>query len=142
MIYKVKQVYTMIFSKLKEEDKKLIEENLEGVEREIFEEMHPYDKKHSVNVLKGVLKSNVLREDKLYIRLALLHDCGKDVKTTFGQRVKYSLFKVGRIHFHPKRGYEKLNEMDYKLALLVQKHHNKNIDNDKLRAFQKIDNKN
>ena len=115
---------------------------MEGVEREIFEEMHPYDKKHSVNVLKGVLKSNVLREDKLYIRLALLHDCGKDVKTTFGQRVKYSLFKVGRIHFHPKRGYEKLNEIDYKLALLVQKHHNKNIDNDKLRAFQKIDNKN
>ena len=64
------------------------------------------------------------------------------MKTTFGQRVKYSLFKVGRIHFHPKRGYEKLNEIDYKLALLVQKHHNKNIDNDKLRAFQKIDNKN
>ena len=28
MIYKVKQVYTMIFSKLKEEDKKLIEEKL------------------------------------------------------------------------------------------------------------------
>ncbi len=94
---------------------KLIEENLEGVEREIFEEMHPYDKKHSVNVLKGVLKSNVLREDKLYIRLALLHDCGKDVKTTFGQRVKYSLFKVGRIHFHPKRGYEKLTFIDKKM---------------------------
>ena len=54
MIYKIKQVYTMLFPKLKEDDKKLIEDNLEGVEREIFEAMHPYDKKHSVNVLKGV----------------------------------------------------------------------------------------
>lgn len=104
--------------------------------------MSAYDKKHSVNVLKGVLKSQLLRNDKLFIRLALLHDCGKDPKTTFGQRVKHSLFKAGRIKFHPKRGYEKLNHLDYKLALLVQKHHNKNIDNEKLRAFQKIDNKN
>lgn len=142
MIYRFKQIYTMLFPKLKYEDLVLITNNLDNTEREIFDAMHPYDQKHSVNVLKGVLKNPLLKDDMLYRRLALLHDCGKPSDTTFKIRLKYSLFKVGRIKFHPNRGYEKLNSLDYKLALLVQKHHNKNIDNDKLRAFQKIDNKN
>ena len=142
MIYKIKQVYNIFFPKLKDEDLELIEINLEEAERKIFDEMHPYDKKHSINVLKGVLKNVFLKNDMLYRRLALLHDCGKDSSTTFMTRVKYSLFKIGRIHYHPSRGYEKLREIDYKLALLIQKHHNRNIDNIKLKAFQKIDNKN
>lgn len=142
MIYRFKQVYTMLFPKLKYEDLVLVSTNIDGVEREIFDTMSDYDKKHSVNVLKGVLKNSLLAEDNLYRRLALLHDCGKDPKTTFGERVKYALFKVGKLRFHNNRGFEKLNDIDYKLALLVLKHHNKNIDNDKLRAFQKIDGKN
>lgn len=142
MIYRFKQVYTMLFPRLKYEDLVLITNNIDGVERQIFDAMSPYDKKHSVNVLKAVLKNPLLREDMLFRRLALLHDCGKDPKTTFGERIKNSIFKVGRLKYHPNRGYEKLNEIDYKLALLVLKHHNKNIDNDKLRAFQEIDGKN
>lgn len=142
MIYRFIQVYTMLFPKLKYEDLVLITNNIDGIERELFDAMSDYDKKHSVNVLKGVLNEPLLSDDNLYRRLALLHDCGKDPKTTFGERVKYSIFKVGKLKFHPNRGYEKLNEIDYKLALLVLKHHNKNIDNDKLRAFQEIDGKN
>lgn len=142
MIYRFKQVYTMFFRKLKYEDLVLITNNIDGLERQIFDAMSPYDKKHSVNVLKGVLKNPLLKDDSLYRRLALLHDCGKDPKTTFGERAKHSIFKNGKLKYHPNRGYEKLCDIDYKLALLVQKHHNKNIDNKEFKAFQKIDGKN
>ncbi len=142
MIYRFKQVYTMLFPKIKEEELILVNEILEGFEKQLFDSMSDYDKKHSINVLKGVLKNSILKYDDMYKRLALLHDCGKDPETTFFERVKYAIFKVGKLHFHPKRGFEKLCDIDYKLALLVQKHHNKNIENDKLKMFQKIDGKN
>jgi len=142
MIYRFKQVYTMLLPKLKYEDLVLITNNIDGVERKIFDAMSAYDKKHSVNVLKGVLNSPLISEDTLYRRLALLHDCGKDPKTTFLERVRYSIFKVGKLKFHPNRGYEKIEKIDYKLALMIQKHHNKNIDNEQFREFQRIDGRN
>lgn len=142
MIYRLKQVYTLLFPKLKYEDLVLITNNIDGEERKIFDAMSDYDKKHSVNVLKGVLNNPLIAEDMLYRRLALLHDCGKDPKTSFLERVKYALFKTGKLRFHSNRGYEKFEKLDYKLALMIQKHHNKNIDNKEFREFQKIDSKN
>lgn len=142
MIFKIKQVFNHLFPKLKEEDIEIIKKNLSQEEQGYFFSMSQYDKKHSYNVFKGVMKSELLREDMLYKRLALLHDCGKSNETTFKERVKYSILKRGRLAFHPKRGFEKLKDMDYKLALLVLKHHNKNIENDKLHEFQRIDSRN
>ena len=142
MIYKIKQVFTYLFPKLKENDIMVVKNILNVEEQEVFFDMSFYDQKHSYNVLKGVMKNELLREDTLYRRLALLHDCGKSKELTFKERMEYSILRKGRLHFHPKRGFEKLNELDYKLALLVLKHHNKNIDNEKLREFQKIDNRN
>lgn len=142
MIYKIKQVFTYLFPKLKENDIMIVKNILNVEEQGVFFDMSFYDQKHSYNVLKGVMKNELLREDSLYRRLALLHDCGKSKELTFKERMEYAILKKGRLHFHPKRGFEKLNELDYKLALLVLKHHNKNIDNEKLREFQKIDNRN
>lgn len=142
MIYKLKQIFNYLFPKLKENDIFVIKNILNEEEQNVFFEMNSYDQKHSYNVLKGVMKSSLIGDDSLYMRLALLHDCGKGKELTFKERVEYSILKKGRVHFHPKRGFEKLNSLDYKLALLVLKHHNKNIDNEKLREFQKIDNKN
>jgi hypothetical protein len=131
MIYKIKQVFNYLFPKLKENDISVIKNILNIEEQEVFFDMSLYDQKHSYNVLKGVIKNELLREDNLYRRLALLHDCGKSKELTFKERMEYTLLKKGRVHFHPKRGFDKLNEIDYKLALMVLKHHNKNIDNEK-----------
>ena len=142
MFYRLKQVLNHVFPNIREEDLEFANTYLKDKERKYFEKMSAYDKRHSINVLKNVLESELLRNDTQYYRLALLHDCGKPSRTTFFQRVYYVFTKKGPLQFHAKRGFEMLKNHDYKLALLVLKHHNKNIQNDKLIEFQKIDDKN
>ncbi len=141
MISKLKKIYYYIFSKLKNEEEEMIRKYLSEEERKYFEEMHKFDKKHSVNLLKSVLVNKKLRDDILYIKLALLHDCGKDKDTKFTDRLKYAFLKKGKLISHPRVGFEKLKDVDYKLALLIMKHHNKNIHCEKLIEFRKLDDK-
>jgi len=142
MIYRIKQVFNYLFPRLKEKDIDIIKLHLKTEEQNIYFEQSAYDKKHSYTVFRKIMKNTLLKDDILYRKLALLHDCGKGKETSFSERAKYVIFKKGRMLYHPKRGFEKIKDIDYKLALLILKHHNKNIDNEKLRAFQKIDNKN
>ncbi|TDT68104.1 HD domain-containing protein [Hypnocyclicus thermotrophus] len=142
MLYKLKQVLNIIYPKIREKDYQLVIKYLEPLELNIFNEMSTYDKKHSINILKDCLKNEKLKDDILYLKLALLHDCGKDKKTKFYQRVFHSITKKGVLQFHTKRGFEKIKDINYKLALLILKHHNKNIQNEKLKIFRKIDDRN
>lgn len=142
MFYRLKQVFNLIFPNIKEEDIEFAETYLKDAEKKYFEKMSAYDKRHSINVLKDILDDDLLMNDSMYYRLALLHDCGKPARTTFFQRVHYVFTKKGALEFHPKRGYEIIKNYDYKLALLILKHHNGNIQNEKLLHFQKIDSKN
>ena len=110
---------------------------LNDKERKIFAEMTKYDKKHSLEVYKKVRENDILKNEVLYIKLALLHDCGKGsanvaIRVLHKVNIKTSLKK------HPDRGAEKLKETDKELAVLIKNHHIKNYGR-LMDEFQRLD---
>ena len=137
MFNKIKQVINYIFNRPKINEVESIKHLLTTIEYEIFLKMDPYDKVHCLGVFNKVKADTLLKKDKLYIKLALLHDCGKENIGLF-RRVKKVIVKDKLVEIHPKLGYEKLKKVNFKLAKLVLNHHNKDVGS-KLKRFQKID---
>ncbi|MGL4947508.1 MAG: HD domain-containing protein, partial [Cetobacterium sp.] len=75
--------------------------------------------------------------DRIYLKLALLHDSGKG-NITFLRRVKKVLIGDEKLEKHPQNAFEKLKKIDIELAKLCRDHHKKNVEN-KMKIFQKID---
>ncbi|RRD40981.1 HD domain-containing protein [Leptotrichia sp. OH3620_COT-345] len=120
-------------------DKRLLDEAMQylsGKEQKIFENMSKYDQSHSLEVYKK-LKNTELKNDKLYLRLALLHDCGKG-KVSLVTRIFHKFGLKTILKNHTLNGYKKIKNIDKELSILIKNHHNKNY-SDKMSIFQKCD---
>jgi len=142
MIGRIKQGFNYLTAKAKEEDLKFAYSFLNEEEKEIFSQMGEYDKYHSINVLRGVLEDEILKNSFTYQKLALLHDCGKENIGLLPRVKKVVLKGDEKVDAHPKRSFEKLFEIDPDLAILAKEHQNKNTDIPKLKRFQMIDDMN
>ena len=134
---RIKQGLNYLFAKPKIEKIEKIKLFLTEKEYKIFIDMDNYDKVHSINVYQMVRKDSLLNKDEKYLKLALLHDCGKE-KISLFTRIKKVLLGDEQLDKHPKLGYEKLKKIDLKLAKLILNHHKTNGDQ-KLKKFQEID---
>ncbi|UUV19739.1 HD domain-containing protein [Fusobacteria bacterium ZRK30] len=137
---RIKQGLNYLFGKPKAEKIEEIKLFLTGEEYNIFIDMDNYDKVHSISVYEMVKKDKVLNSDEKYLKLALLHDCGKE-RVCLLTRVKKVLVGDKQLDMHPKLGYEKLKEIDLELANLILNHHDLDGD-ERLKRFQEIDDKN
>ncbi len=105
-------------------------------EKETFMEMDEYDRMHSLEVYKKVCKTEI-KNDVLYLKLALLHDCGKG-KTPILLRSMHKFGVKTRLTEHPLKGYEKVRNYNEELALLIKNHHRRSY-SEKMDIFQKCD---
>lgn len=137
---RIKQGLNYLFAKPKIEKVGKIKLPLTVEEYKIFINMDNYDKVHSIGVYQMVKRDDILNKDEKYLKLALLHDCGKE-KISLLTRVKKVLVGDKLLDRHPKLGYEKLKEIDLELADLILNHHG--LDGNKeLKRFQEIDDEN
>lgn len=120
-------------------DEKLLKEGMEYLtvqEQEIFKNMSKYDRFHSLEVYKK-LKNTGLKDDRLYLRLALLHDCGKG-KVLFITRILHKIGIKTGLRNHAEKGSERIKNIDKELSILIRNHHKKNCSR-KMKIFQKCD---
>lgn len=136
---RMRQVYLYIFSNFNQEWNNEIKKILSEKEFEIFSKMSTYDKVHSYSLYQKVKVNKILSSQKNYLKLALLHDCGKGSIGLF-RRIKKVLIGDKILEKHPDIAFEKLKEINFKLAKLCLYHHNKNV-NKKMRIFQELDDK-
>lgn len=163
VMYRVKQFYLAVTSKIEEEDKKFIDLYLDKNELELFNKLPIYEQTHSLRTAKSVkeecLKFNL--DDNKLIKAALLHDIGKIQnnlnimdksiivlldKITKGKAKKLSsIKKIDTYYNHGEKGYNTLKNYisDKKILKLVKEHHNASIVDDKeLQILRECDNKN
>ena len=105
-------------------------------EKKIFLEMSDYDKFHSLEVYKKVRKTE-LKNDEKYLKLALLHDCGKG-NVSIVTRVLHKLGFKTELQNHAQRSFEKLEKVDEEVAILAKNHHNQGY-SEEMSIFQKCD---
>jgi len=142
MFARIKQGITFLIPNYTKKDDELMKKYLNNIEQELFFKMSDYDKKHSIKVLKGVLINLSLGKNKKMIKLALLHDVGKENISLF-ERINYVLFqKSEKLKNHSKKGYEKLKNINLELANLILIHHNEKLEDENMIGFQKIDDEN
>lgn len=163
VMYRVKQFYLAITSKVEEEDKKFINLYLDKNELDLFNKLPIHEQTHSLRTAKSVkeecLKQNL--DDKKLIKAALLHDIGKIQnnlnvidksiivlldKITKGKAKKLSnIKKIDTYYNHGEKGYNTLKKYisDKKILKLVKEHHNASIIDDKeLQILRECDGKN
>lgn len=136
---RIKQGLIFLFGKYHEENDSSVKKILSNEEFNIFDKMSEYDKIHSFNLYKLTEKNNLLKEDIDYLKLALLHDCGKENYSLF-RRIKKVIIGDKHIEKHPYKSFEKLKNINLKVAELALNHHTKTEDI-KMREFQKLDDK-
>ena len=139
LISRVKQVYQYIFSKFDESNNFEIKKILSEEEFLIFSTMSNYDKVHSYSLYQKVKEDKTLSSEKLYLKLALLHDSGKGKAGPF-RRIKKVLVGDKILEKHPNIAFEKLKNINFDLAELCLNHHNKDVDQ-KMKIFQELDDK-
>ncbi|WP_321329028.1 HD domain-containing protein [uncultured Ilyobacter sp.] len=140
MFYRIRQVLTYIFVKYEEKNNTLVKKVLSEEEYAIFSEMKEYDKIHSVNMLKEAMEDELLKNDKNYLKLALLHDCGKEEMGLFS-RIKQVSIGDEVMRNHPERSYKKLLKLNPVVAELARSHHMTET-RGKMERFQEIDDRN
>lgn len=133
---RLKQGFFYIFCKYNKKFDSEVMEILSDFEFLVFSKMSDYDKLHSYLLMKKVKKSK-LSGNILYLKLALLHDCGKE-NIGLLRRIKKVIFGDKLLENHTKIAYEKLKEHNIELAKLCIMHHDKNYDKD-MEEFQKLD---
>ena len=139
LISRVKQVYLYIFSNFKEEWNSEVKKVLSKEEFLIFSEMKNYDKVHSYNLYQKVKSNKILSLQKIYFKLALLHDSGKG-KVGLFRRIKKVIIGDKILEKHPEIAFKKLKNTNFELAKLCLQHHNKDVD-EKMKIFQELDDK-
>ncbi|MGL4976844.1 MAG: HD domain-containing protein [Cetobacterium sp.] len=137
MISRLKQAFRCLFLKFDKNSEDEVRKFLLEREFQIFNEMSDYDRLHSFCIYKAVQKNEILKDEEKYLKLALLHDCGKG-NVTFYKRVKKVLIGDKILEKHPENAYQKLKDIDIELAKLCRDHHKKNVE-EKMRVFQQID---
>ena len=139
LISRVKQVYQYIFSKFDESNDSEIKKILSEEEFLIFSTMSNYDKVHSYSLYQKVKGNKTLSSEKNFLKLALLHDSGKG-KVGLLRRIKKVLVGDKILEQHPNIAFEKIKNINFDVAELCLKHHNKDVD-EKMKIFQELDDK-
>lgn len=137
MIDRVRQGLNYIYGVYNEKDDKLARTILDEQEYDIFIGMNNYDKVHSIEVLKMLLEDDNLSCKKEYVKLALLHDCGKG-EAGLIRRSKKVIIGDRHLENHPERSYEMLKDVNSEVAELARNHHKEDVSQD-LKRFQYID---
>jgi len=162
-LYRVRQFYWSMVSKLNDEDIDFLKTYLETYELQLFNQLPTYEKKHCINVARDVkltLSQRNIISEKL-IKVSLLHDIGKIYNImnpieksimvmvhniTKGKIKSYSKIKNINIYYnHGEIGYTLLKKYGYdeRFLFLVKNHHNNNIVGDiELDLLKECDNKN
>ena len=131
IFFKIIEFYFLKISKSDElEVKKLLSKD----EYNIFYNMLGYDKYHSFKVDEDIKVQNM---PNIYLKLALLHDCGKG-NCGFLLRVLHKLGFKTSLRNHSLNGYIKLKDINPQLANLILKHHNSTED-EYMKKFQGVD---
>lgn len=138
MFSRIKQGIRYIFFKFDEKKLNEIKDILTDEEYRIFCNMQDYDKLHSYLVYKKMKDDKILKNKKKYLKLALLHDCGKG-RVTLLRRIKKVLFGDKILELHPDIAYEKLKKIDIEVAVLCKEHH-KEAKSVEMEKFQELDN--
>lgn len=151
-LYRVKQFYWSLTSKVNSEDIKLINEYLNEDEKTLFYSLSTYEQKHSIKVTRDVIEEcrvNKISDDKL-IKASILHDIGKTFRSlnpveksivvmldsmSKGKLRKYSSIKTIDVYYnHGDKGYnllKKKGNYDERFLYLIKNHHNDSIIGDK-----------
>lgn len=138
-IARLGQVFRYFFVKSSDKIENYAKDNLSDKEYMIFKEMGNYDKVHCYKCAVEVENKMEIFGSKIWIKAALLHDCGKDKNIGFLERVAFAVLKFdGRLKKHPENGYEKLKEINSEIAEIIRVHHDKK-QSGLLIEFQKID---
>lgn len=136
------QGFLYFFGQYNERWNKEIEKYLDEREFKIYSAMERYDKIHSYRLMRFVEEDKIFKNSRshiLYIKLALLHDCGKE-QLNFWRRIKKVLWRDEKASAHTERGYEKIKSLDRTLAQKIREHHTKEVDS-LMRRFQHLDDK-
>ena len=139
MLARIKQGLTFIFGKYKSEWNIEVKKILTDKEFEAFNQMSEYDKIHSYKILKLVLEDNLLKDEEIFKKLALLHDCGKYHASLYG-RMKKVLIGEKTLDRHNEDSYKKLENINLELAELARDHHYYS-DDIYMQRFQELDDK-
>lgn len=139
MLARIKQGLTFIFGKYKSEWNIEVKKILTDKEFEIFNQMSEYDKIHSYKILKLVLEDNLLKDEEIFKKLALLHDCGKYHASLY-RRMKKVLIGEKTLDRHNEDSYKKLENINLELAELARDHHYYS-DDIYMQRFQELDDK-
>jgi len=162
-LYRVKQFYRSMVSKVNDEDIDFIKSYLEIYELQLFHQLPTYDQKHCINVARDVKSTCDKRklQSKNLIKVALLHDIGKIYNSmnpidksimvimhniTNGKIKAYNKIKnVNMYYNHGDIGYNLLRKYGYdeRFLFLVKNHHNHNIIEDmELELLKECDDRN
>ena len=139
MLARIKQGLTFIFGKYKSEWNIEVKKILTDKEFEVFNQMSEYDKIHSYKILKLVLVDNLLKDEEIFKKLALLHDCGKYHASLY-RRMKKVLIGEKTLDRHNEDSYKKLENINLELAELARDHHYYS-DDIYMQRFQELDDK-
>ena len=139
MLARIKQGLTFIFGKYKSEWNIEVKKILTDKEFEVFNQMSEYDKIHSYKILKLVLEDNLLKDEEIFKKLALLHDCGKYHASLY-RRMKKVLIGEKTLDRHNEDSYKKLENINLELAELARDHHYYS-DDIYMQRFQDLDDK-
>ena len=162
-LYRIKQFYWSMVSKINDEDIDFLKMYLETYELQLFNQLPTYEQKHCVNVAKDVKSTCNQRniQSKDLIKVALLHDIGKIYnimnpidksmmvimhKITNGKIRAYTKIKnVNTYYNHGDIGYYLLKKYGYddRFLFLIKNHHNHNIIEDiELNLLKECDDRN
>lgn len=166
-LYRVKQFFWALFSKINSSDIDFINSYLNQVETDLFNKLHVNEQKHSIRVAKDVLNEYTFRNSELkmkesvLVKAGILHDIGKTQgkinifeksilvivnKLSKGRIKKMSCIKKIKLFYnHAEIGYEILREYDYdeRFLYIIKNHHNYSIKNDfELNLLMICDNRN
>ncbi|GCD12848.1 HDIG domain-containing metalloprotein [Clostridium tagluense] len=162
-LYRLKQFYWSMVSKINDEDIDFLKMHLETYELQLFHQLPTHEQKHSINVardVKSTCNQRVLQSGNL-IKVALLHDIGK-IYSNMNPIDKSIMVIVdnitnGKIKLHKKSknvnmyynhgdiGYNLLRKYGYddRFLFLVKNHHNNNITQDiELNLLKECDDRN
>ncbi|WP_304519555.1 HDIG domain-containing metalloprotein [Clostridium tagluense] len=162
-LYRLKQFYWSMVSRINDEDIDFLKMHLETYELQLFHQLPIHEQKHSINVARDVkltCNQRVLQSENL-IKVALLHDIGK-IYSNMNPIDKSIMVIVdnitnGKIKLHKKSknvnmyynhgdiGYNLLRKYGYddRFLFLVKNHHNNNITQDiELNLLKECDDRN
>jgi putative nucleotidyltransferase with HDIG domain len=150
-LYRVKQFYWSITSKIDDADTEFIRRFLNKEERELFNSLSTYEQKHSVNVARAVTDAMGKNDyNDTLVKASLLHDIGKTFKklnpieksiivildsVSKGKLKRYKGLKTVDVYYnHGDKGYNILKNAggyDERFLYLIKNHHNSFIVGDK-----------